>query len=279
MPLRDVRVDDMASIHGDRVSLPGRFFVERLKDLAPNDEGPARALEFLRSWNGTMDTESVGATIYTVTRDQLTGLLMSQPKLLALNTNPFTDEPRLPAVKPEALIMWTILPTLLGKDDTTLLAEGQDWESLLIEALGRAVEWLKGKLGPNMEEWRWGRLHRTLPVHPLAAVSSELGELLNPPPVSIGGDGDTPQAARISPGVSYNVVHASVARYVFDLADWDNSRWVVPLGSSGHPGSRHYADQAGLWADVELVPMLYSWERIIADAETEQRLEPSRKKI
>ena len=105
-------------------------------------------------------------------------------------------------------------------------------------------------------------------------IAGVLGELLNPPAVSIGGDGDTPQAAWIAPGVSYNAIHASVARYVFDLADWDNSGWIVPLGSSGHPGSRHYADQASLWSGVRLTPMLYSWERIIAGAETEQRLEP-----
>jgi penicillin amidase len=125
-----------------------------------------------------------------------------------------------------------------------------------------------------MSAWQWGRIHRTMPIHPLAATHPELGELLNPPAVSIGGDNDTPQAARISPGVSYNVVLTSVARYVFDLSDWDNSAWIVPLGSSSHPGSPHYADQAILWSDVKLLPMRYSWDRIISEAETEQRLEP-----
>ena len=67
----------------------------------------------------------------------------------------------------------------------------------------------------------------------------------------------------------------SVARFVFDLSDWQRSAWVVPLGASGHPGSPHYADQAATWAAVQLYPMLYDWEQIRAQAETQQRLEPS----
>jgi penicillin amidase len=68
---------------------------------------------------------------------------------------------------------------------------------------------------------------------------------------------------------------SSVARFVFDLSDWQRSAWVVPLGASGQPGSPHYADQAGSWADTQLYPMLYEWEQIIAAAETRQNLQPS----
>ena len=64
----------------------------------------------------------------------------------------------------------------------------------------------------------------------------------------------------------------SVARYVFDTSDWNNSAWVVPLGASGHPGSPHYADQAPTWGEVQLIPMLYDWDRIAASSETRQTL-------
>ena len=72
----------------------------------------------------------------------------------------------------------------------------------------------------------------------------ELAEWLNPPVVSTGGDGDTVQAASISTATGYTVGSTSVARFVFDLSDWQRSAWVVPLGASGHPGSPHYADQS-----------------------------------
>jgi penicillin amidase len=70
------------------------------------------------------------------------------------------------------------------------------------------------------------------------------------------------------------VLNTSVARYIFDLSDWDNSRWIVPLGSSGHPGSPHFADQAERWSNVEYIPMLYSWERIKSEGTKVQTLAP-----
>src|SRR2546430_9778088 len=47
------------------------------------------------------------------------------------------------------------------------------------------------------------------------------------------------------------LVSLSVNRYIDDPADWRRSRWIVPLGASGHPGSPHYADQATLWTEVK----------------------------
>jgi penicillin amidase len=79
----------------------------------------------------------------------------------------------------------------------------------------------------------------------------------------------------IMPGVSFRAAAMSVARYAFDLADWDNSAWSVPLGASAHPASAHYADQAIDWSEVRLTPMLYSWDKVEAQAETTQRLEPA----
>ena len=99
-----------------------------------------------------------------------------------------------------------------------------------------------------------------------------MAEVLNPPSVKMGGGLDTPQAAGHSPMGPYTIAGTSVARYVFDLADWENSRWIVPLGSSGHPGSPHYADQANTWADVKLIPMMYNWARIESSAVAKQEL-------
>ena len=68
----------------------------------------------------------------------------------------------------------------------------------------------------------------------------------------------------------------SVNRYVHDPSDWRNSRWIVPLGASGHPGSPHFADQARLWADVETIPQLWDWEDIVDAAESRQKLVPEK---
>ncbi|HBD85496.1 MAG TPA: penicillin acylase, partial [Dehalococcoidia bacterium] len=118
----------------------------------------------------------------------------------------------------------------------------------------------------------WGRVHQTHPTHPLSAAFPEMSERLDPPPVSMGGDGDTPQAGSYPDSDPYTMTGMSVARYVWDTADWDNSRWIVPLGSSGHAGSPHYADQTSTWADVALIPATYSWDTLESEAQTVQTL-------
>ena len=92
--------------------------------------------------------------------------------------------------------------------------------------------------------------------------------------VPFGGDGDTPMAAGFAglEGTGFALTNTAVARYCFDLSDWENCGWVVPLGASGHPGSPHYADQVESWRTAQLLPMRYDWGRITREAATVQGL-------
>ncbi len=269
--LQAATVADMSAIHADRVSLPSKLFVDAFADFTPEDPAEAQALQRLREWDARMDTDSTGPAIYMAVRDSVVRIVMEQPAIAPLKTSPFSGEPV--GVTLGALLWWMI-PALMRDNDTSFLDNALTWDAVMREALTRAVARLTEMLGPNMEAWSWGDLHRTAPVHALTAVHPEHQAELNPPSTAIGGDGDTPQASAIAAGNSFNVASTSVARYVFDLADWDNCRWIVPLGASGHPGSPHWSDQVETWARVDLIPMLYDWDTIVAEAETSQRLEP-----
>src|SRR5919108_2942796 len=261
----------MAAIHADRVSIPAQAFAAMLLHVEPVDTLSAQARSFLQQWDGTMAPDSVAATIYVVCRDELMRLVM---------------EPVLGPLAREALgggLYGTLMPlgqlrerllTMMQADDRTLLPAGATWASLSATALARTAAWLRQELGDDPRRGQGARLHRATPRHPLATEFPALAEGLNPPAMATGGDGDTVQAASISAGGGYTVGSTSVARFVFDLSDWQHSAWVVPLGASGHPGSPHYADQASTWAAVQLYPMLYDWTQISAEAETQQRLEP-----
>jgi penicillin amidase len=90
----------------------------------------------------------------------------------------------------------------------------------------------------------------------------------------MGGDGDTVQAAGFYPLQTFTVHLVSMARYAFDLDDWERSTWIVPGGASGHPASPHYQDQVPLYEDHRTIPMRFGWKRIAAEAESVQRLSP-----
>jgi len=52
-----------------------------------------------------------------------------------------------------------------------------------------------------------------------------------------------------STGASFDDIHGAGLRAVFDLADLDQSRFVIAGGQSGNPMSSHYADFIESWRD------------------------------
>jgi penicillin G amidase len=80
--------------------------------------------------------------------------------------------------------------------------------------------------------------------------------------VGVGGDKDCVLATTSAPGVTDRFSVGPTARYVWDLADRRQSRWVVPFGASGVPGEAHFADQLPLWAAGELIPVITDWDRL-----------------
>ncbi|MBI4729809.1 MAG: penicillin acylase family protein [Acidobacteria bacterium] len=259
--------EDMISIHADRVSIASRAIVEAVARIRPTDGRLRDARETLVAWNGSMDPDAVAPSLYAAIRDEIAGALLEREPLARLAENPFPEEPY--PIPPRARIR-SALPRLLGADPSLLGVAS--WDEVVGEALGRAVDGLESALGPDPSAWRWSRLHVTQTAHPLSGSFPEAAAVLDPPAVPVGGDADTVLASSAVAGLG--VQHASVARYVFDLGDWDRSGWVIPLGSSGHSASPHYADQAPAWRSVCVHPMTYSWERVEVEAEARQMLEP-----
>ena len=271
-PLARATVADMAAIHADRVSIPAGEILEILRGIAAPDPDAKVALERLLAWNGAMDRDGVAPTLYAVFREHLVRDLLS-PILGPLATEAFAGPPWGGAA--HVVRLRARLGEWIRSDDRRLLPAGGDWPTVIVRALTGAVAELRATLGPDPEAWRWGRIHATQPRHPLSLLRPELASRLDPPSVAIGGDGDTVQAAGFAAPTGYGLTLTSVARYAFDLGDWEQSGWVVPLGVSGDPESRHYADQAAAWAEVRLLPMRYGWDRIRAEAESHQVLAPA----
>ena len=269
--LNDATPEDMASIHAERVSIPAQQYIQFLVNLEPLDVISRKAQKVLLKWDGEMNAESVAATIYSAFRLHL------DRQILEHLIGPLAKEALTEAGRGGPAHMARLrahFPYLIGKGDCSLLPPKTDWPSLMAMALSTAVAELRVQIGNDMSTWQWGKVHHTAPQHALSLVFPELANLLNPPSIPIGGDGDTPQNAGYSPGNPYTVTSTSVLRYVYDTSDWNNSGWVVPLGASGHPGSQHYADQAPIWGQVKLIPMLYDWQQIRRESETHQTLGP-----
>ncbi|MDA0262909.1 MAG: penicillin acylase family protein [Chloroflexi bacterium] len=263
---------DMAQVHAQRVSIPALAYLEVVKKIAPADLASAAARERLLAWNAEMDAGEVAPTIYSAMRDALL-----KDVLEANLTETMAEEAWHPADRGLGSFSNRLkaqLVAMIGRDDRSLLPGGDSWPTAVARALSTAVMTLEERLGADMDKWKWEKVHQARPKHNLSAAFPELAGLLDPPAIPTSGDGDTPLQGGYSPSAPATVTSLSVARYSYDPSNWENSLWVVPLGSSGHPGSAHYADQSDTWRQVKMIPMGYDWDRIIASYETKQTLEP-----
>ncbi len=91
----------------------------------------------------------------------------------------------------------------------------------------------------------------------------------------LNGDNDTVMASGYQLSNGFAATSSSLSRYVFDVGAWDNCRWIVFHGASGHVGSPWYLNQNETWAKGELIPMLYDWAKIEATAVARQTLKPN----
>ncbi|WP_315831688.1 penicillin acylase family protein [Bradyrhizobium prioriisuperbiae] len=248
-------VEDMAGIHADTVSLTAREFIARLGRLL-TVEGPAAALrDLIIGWDAQMSADSKPAAAYARTRLELARIVLKRSGLGDVSRDPVAQVA--PGIVPLNQVWWA-LPSLLRNDDTSLLG-GWDWDRALATALERAAKLDHGET--------WSQLHHARMVHPLAASFPQAAAQLEPAGLAVGGDNDTVMANGCYWTTGLSATYGAVGRYVFDVGRWENSRWAVFHGASGHPASPHYADQHPLWASAKMVPMLYDWSVIAKEGD------------
>ena len=114
--------------------------------------------------------------------------------------------------------------------------------------LRETVQYLTAKLGADMALWEWGKLHTFQLAHPMGKVKmldKALG--LNKGPYEMPGSFHTICPYSYSWGNLYNVNHGASHRHIFDVANWDNSKTVIPTGVSGIPASKYYCNQTEMY--------------------------------
>ncbi|MDA1128459.1 MAG: penicillin acylase family protein [Chloroflexi bacterium] len=267
--------EDMAQVHAQKVSIPALAYLDVIREVEPLDAASAAAKDRLLAWNGEMDASRVEPTIYSAMRDALLKEVLETNLTENLAHDAWHPADR--GLGSFSNRLKAQLVAMIGRDDRSLLPQGDTWPTAVGRALSKAVATLSERLGDDLGQWQWERIHQARPKHNLSAAFPELAELLDPPAIPTSGDGDTPLQGGYSAAAPATVTSLSVARYSYDPSNWENSLWVVPLGSSGHPGSPHYADQSETWRQVKMIPMGYDWDGIKASCETEQTLEPDQR--
>jgi penicillin amidase len=262
----------------DQVSLHARAIAGSLARIETDDPEMRAVVERLRGWNGDLAADSSEAAVVQEFRTTLTTHLLSGK--LGVLADRYRGKGPVPVLSflnlfGERAMEW--LETTLADSGSHWfdLGDGRTRDDVLRTALREALDSLKGRFGPSVEDWRWGALHRVEFSHSLGRVRL-LGRLLNRGPYPAGGDFTTIWAT----GTSYHdpseraVAAGPPFRFIADLGDLDHCLGLLCPGQSGHPGSRHYDDQVPAWFERGYHPMLFNRGDVLKQAEDSLHLVP-----
>ena len=122
---------------------------------------------------------------------------------------------------------------------------------VLADALDRALAGLRRRFGAEIGKWRWGKVHiasfrnRPLTLVPLIGHLADIE-------IATDGDGHTVNRGSIRESRrrgAFTHAHGATYRAIYDFADLDRSRFMMPGGQSGNPLSPHYRDLTVPWRD------------------------------
>lgn len=233
--------DTFAAVQKDNLSPFARDVTPLVVKAVSGDDGAdtaiRKAVEVLSGWNFQMKADSAGAALFALLYQALLEEMFLKP-LGEKDFLSFTDHQPLAARMVRKVFV----------DGDTKWLNGAPPEQVLRKSFQQAVKRGRSLMGGNPADWKWGKIHNTVFVHPLTTRSRFLELLYHVGPVPLPGSGDTLDYAAWSRGHPFRVVGGVSLRQVSDMSRPPELFGISPMGVSAHFFSTHYKDQTIAWA-------------------------------
>jgi penicillin amidase len=242
-------VEDVQRMQRDVQSAQVKVVLPFLLKARPLDTPGRDAMDFLREWDGTLDGDSAQAALYEAWYAAM---------VRGLFEDDLGDDLAAGFMARRSLAAKAVDNLIQSGDtawcDDVRTEEPETCETLLGRTLQRALADMGDRQGTsNLAKWRWDRVNAArFPHRPLDAVPV-LSRFFSRT-VPRGGDAFT-----VTPVMPLDEdIFVSSYRQVIDLAGADSSRFVIPMGQSGHIWSERYANLLETWNKVEYIPMRFT---------------------
>jgi penicillin amidase len=227
-----------------------------LKSLSNNEK---QAIEVLKKWKGSNELKDVAPTIYQkwiyqYLKNTFQDELGETDFKMLLSTH-IVKQIIEPQSKNESSIWW---------DDITTKNKKETRTEILNKSFHEAITALENQLEKEVNSWTWNRVHTLEYQHPLGQVAALRG-LFNVGPFEVPGCTEVINNLFFSfaENGQYQVKGGPSTRRVIDFSDIENSMSILPTGQSGNPFSKHYNDQAEMYATGKFRKMKMNKEEII----------------
>ncbi len=256
-----IKLEDMAKIQGDQMSLQSLELLPYLLKIKPDNVKQAKALAYLNSWDGVTSKRSIATTIYQAWVNHLGNHIIKDDLKKNQNNDLYTyfSDRRL------ALFLLDVLEAeksawcdnvFTPKIDTCM--DAVKW------ALNDAILELEERMGENMTEWQWGKIHKTqFPHRPFSQIF-----FLKPffhREIENGGAHSTvnPSPPKYSKGYKNYLVPGF--RMLIDMNDFNHCFFIQTPGQSGQFLSRHYDDLMERHNNIRYLNMTFGRDKASGD--------------
>lgn len=217
------------------------------------------ALKLLKNWNGEFLKEGTAPVIY----HKLTNKILEGAMKDELGEEPFNQlfethmiqRSMQPLIANDSTVWWD------NVDTQDVVETNQD---IFIKAINEGIMELEEQLSPDMNTWKWGKVHTLEHEHPFGKIAL-LRSFFNVGPFEAGGSSMVLNNLKFpSNGTGiYKVKAGPSTRRVVDFSDVENNSWsILPTGNSGNPFSKHYENQAEMFVNNEYRKMMMNKEEI-----------------
>lgn len=248
-------VEELMAIQLD-VRSPGKSVLfEMLKLIEPANERQVKAIKVLRDWDGDMDTASTGALLFSAWISHFTRLLLEDDvnRLGTLNEAERVLGKYLTGENLE-LVEAVVLNKKSDWCDYVLTSEEESCTRILGISLEHSLNEISKKQGSNIDDWRWGSMHKAQYSHYPFSDSKLAPNQIDSPDyawsplfhlsIESPGGGNTVNLASVSYDTHsrYSQFYGASYRQVIDLASENQIFVSLSTGQSGDVFSDHYDD-------------------------------------
>ncbi len=254
-------VNDFKGLQNDHFSHFAKemtpFILAAFRTVPVSDPDLITALNYFRNWNFQQTKDDVPTAIFeaffsalikNIYRDEMGDELFRQYIFLANMPYRVTL-----ALLNDSSSVWF--------DDITT-APVETSHAIVRKSLHDALNYLRGTLGGEVKEWRWGRLHTLTLKHPFGDIDV-LRSIFNVGPFEVGGSGTTVNNGEYRMTEPFAMTLGPSMRTIVSFADPKGALSVLPSGQSGQPLHDHYSDQTPLWKNGEYHRMPITREEVL----------------
>ncbi len=239
-------METMKSAQGDVMSLEARELLQYLLEVKPESELAKQALNLLKDWDGAMErgltaplifaawTQALGRAVYADDLDSDFDEFAARTPLMTLANlqggSKWCDDMGTPA--PESC------------------------QEILSATFEKTLTGLAAQFGSDMTSWTWGEGHKARFSHQIFGGIPVLS-MFSDPTIAAGGGTRTLNntAVDYSSDSCCEASYGSRYRQIIDLADVNQSLFMIGPGVSGNLLSPYYDNLLKAWRDQEYFPL------------------------